>query len=883
MSSFLKPDSKLFASFHKATVLTPNQRLAATLLKKYNLQQSAEGKMAWPTPKLLPLSTWIGLLWKNHCAQEMNSPYYLLNSNQELILWESILRETPENEQLLKLSELAEQASSAWRTLKKWRVSYQHPAFDFTENSRAFQRWAGKYAERCRDNQWLDAESLTDLVIEKVRTREIVLPPELLLLNFTEITPQQAAFFDAAKEQGSQIDFQHLSQSTEDKAEVLALPDDHLEIQTMARWAKQKLLENPEASIGCIAGALEEKREYILSVFQDLFTGPESYNISAGKVLTAYPIVQHAFQLLNLPSQKLNHEILSALLSSTFLGDAENEFKQRLRLDGKLRRANITTITWSDLLSAKYMESCPKLAERLKSFLKARQAEPALEKMSYWMRHFSQLLEGLGWPGEQSLNSAEYQVVQSFMDLLKECALLDNLLPILPASLALHYLTLLSAKAYFQPESPDAPIQILGQLEGAGLPFDYLWVTGLDDTAWPPLPSPNPLLPHDLQKRLGMPNASAERQLDYSLKLTQQFKQAVGSVIFSYALHKEQEELRPSPLIAKNQARLVEELALAPLISSLQQIFNSRALEIFQDEKALALQVEGKLRGGASLFELQAACPFKAFARLRLLAYPLDKAEAGLPPRYRGSVVHRILELLWAELKDQQNLLNKDPASLKQLLDECMRSALAHSAPFLAPQSLYSALVRERLEKLVLSWLEVEKARPPFSIAALEYEKTIIMNELSFSLRVDRIDRLANGEELIIDYKTRKDCKLDDWYGERLTEPQLPLYCLSQKEAAAGIAYAKLHASKTELNGLSSSDLAIAGIETLTEKSKADAPSWAGQLEIWRQHLRALFEAFQEGQAQIDPKNSQTCLSCDLESLCRVYETETATPENSHE
>ena len=51
------------------------------------------------------------------------------------------------------------------------------------------------------------------------------------------------------------------------------------------------------------------------------------------------------------------------------------------------------------------------------------------------------------------------------------------------------------ADTLFQPESPDAPIQILGVLESAGLRFDCLWVSGLTDEAWPLDAQAQPLHP----------------------------------------------------------------------------------------------------------------------------------------------------------------------------------------------------------------------------------------------------------------------------------------------------------------------------------------------------------------------------------------------------
>ncbi len=89
---------------------------------------------------------------------------------------------------------------------------------------------------------------------------------------------------------------------------------------------------------------------------------------------------------------------------------------------------------------------------------------------------------------------------------------------------ALEQLSQLTFNTIFQPQTPETPIQILGALEAAELPFKHLWVMQMDDSLWPSAPKPNPLLPSRLQKKYQMPHAAAERELFYCKKLTEQFK-----------------------------------------------------------------------------------------------------------------------------------------------------------------------------------------------------------------------------------------------------------------------------------------------------------------------------------------------------------------------
>ena len=90
-------------------------------------------------------------------------------------------------------------------------------------------------------------------------------------------------------------------------------------------------------------------------------------------------------------------------------------------------------------------------------------------------------------------------------------------------------------------------------------------------------------------------------------------------------------------------------------------------------------------------------------------------------------------------------------------------------------------------------------------------------------LVIDRIDRLPDGETLIIDYKTGS-VKPQKWFGERPEEPQLPLYAVSAGETPAAVVYAVIRSDGCQYLGLVSApglfpglplELSSAAAETL--------------------------------------------------------------------
>src|SRR5262249_22850487 len=135
----------------------------------------------------------------------------------------------------------------------------------------------------------------------------------------------------------------------------------------------------------------------------------------------------------------------------------------------------------------------------------------------------------------------------------------------------------------FQPESPDSPVQILGLIEAQGQRFDCLWVMGLTDQVWPRDAHPNPFIPIALQKKAGIPQASAESSLAYDRRITDEWKRSAAEVVFSHPMQDEERNLAPSPLISDvPQATL--ELPDYPRYRDL--VFAARKLESFEDIKA---------------------------------------------------------------------------------------------------------------------------------------------------------------------------------------------------------------------------------------------------------------------------------------------------------
>ena len=302
---------------------------------------------------------------------------------------------------------------------------------------------------------------------------------------------------------------------------------------------------------------------------------------------------------------------------------------------------------------------------------------------------------------------------------------------------------------------------------------------------------------------------------------------------------------------------------------------DSAAIEQCVDDRAPAVEpvAREQIKGGSGLLEDQSQCPFRAFARRRLLVEPLGEFSIAQSPGERGSLLHDALYALWGEIIDHSSLLAMDNTQQSRAITAAVASAFA-AVPGNKRQQLgagYWQLEEQRLHALLLEWLVVERERSAFCVESREADIVLELAQLQIRLRVDRVDRLPDGGRVIIDYKSGTS-NIQHWLGERPERPQLLLYGIAAPGEAAALAFAQVKSRNCRYVGLG--EVAAApGIRTDIEKvvgNKVDAGDWHTLNEHWRATLEQLAQAFVDGGAAVDPLSPNSCTWCGLQPLCRV-------------
>jgi probable DNA repair protein len=850
----------------RVTVVTPNVRLARELSREFDQGQIDKGLAVWETADILFFGAFLERLYEDALYSDIAARLpLLLTGAQEQELWEAAIRASQWGEALLAVPQAAADCRRAWELAHGWRIAGALGTFPGNDDATAFAEWSREYAKRCELEKNTDAARLADVVAPLLKESALRKPKLLVAYAFDAVKPQEQDFFEVCANVGIEVRTCSPNRTAGhgrtvgQRPTLRVFPSAREELDAAAQWARSRL-ESGVQRIGIVVPALGQRRREVVRVFsrtlQPAHNLPRSerkalpFNVSLGAPLDGYPLVRAALSVLELASGEIPFEQASRLIRSPFTGGAESEMARRALLDARLRQVAPARVTLGKLIGL--IEGCPALRRHLEAVFAVPKAEGG--SPHDWGRHCTALLDAAGFPGERGLDSDEFQARAKFNETLAEFARLERVAPKMTFGQALSRLRRLCADTLFQPETPDAPVQVLGVLESAGLEFDALWVSGLTDDAWPLHARPNPFIPPALQRKAGIPEASAEATLERGKRITGGWLDAAAEVVVSYPVREEDRELIGSPLISG-----------VPVFSGTPEtrtcaryrgvIFSARRQETVEDGQAPALATKTP-KGGTRILSDQAACPFRAFARHRLAAEALEEPVAGLDARARGLLLHTLMKELWAELEGSAGLAG----DVGPAIERAAKAAVAEAKL----DDPFASLEHKRLTKLAWEWLEVERQREPFEVVALEEKRKLAVAGLELNGRIDRMDRLEAGGHALIDYKTGKPTP-NEWLGERPDDPQLPLYALNAKEDISAVAFAKLRTGEMRYMGFSDREELIPSVKP--------AKDWKALLAGWKKEIESLGAGFAAGDARVDPKKLlATCRYCDLQPLCRVYE-----------
>jgi probable DNA repair protein len=839
-------------------LLTANQRLAFHLQQKFSLSAS----------QIFSFEAWLIFLWQQQAHNKI-----LLSEFQEWSIWQEIIRTSTTS--ISQWRETASLAQQAWQRLHQWNLSIddinQYP----NEEVQTFIQWTQQFQTQLQQRKWL---TLAELPAQLAQMSGIQWPKQIVLAGFDELTPVLQKLFTAISNFTTVIPYQPQQISAD--ITRIALADEKNELMTMARFVKQQFMDNETLRIGCLIPDLANKRASVWHTFTQVFAAeellpgairkPSVFNISASQQLINYPLIQAGLNCLSLTPQNINFSQLSQILLSPYINSSTDDAAYGAMLEINLRETKQNNFVANLITPLLHKVSTNYPAATFTNRWQQWQTNYRNDHellLSEWSTQFALELSSLGWPGQHNTDADEQQLIQRWQQLLTE-ELIATATDSKPCSrqAALKRLHALANFTLFQPKTTmNAPIQILGLLEASGCEFDLLWIMGLEDQSWPAAVKPNPFLPINLQRQHNMPHASAKRQYQYTQRLQQRLLNSAPRVLLSHSEQKDDQRLRPSRMILEFPVLNVENLKLANDNNLAKLVWQHRAIESLIDDQAPALMPDEKIRGGSSILQHQSVCPFRAFAKIRLNAQFPAIPSVGLHAADRGNLMHAVLDQIWKQLKSQQQLLQLPEIELQQLITASVHKILQQQT---IPESLFKRTEIKRLIRLVHHWLSIEKDRPEFQVTQRETTRHVTIGPLNLRVKIDRVDQLTDNKYFIIDYKSTIAYSSSDWFNQRLSDIQLPLYCAFGIENTVGIAYAQVQNGRMKFMGLMHTSDPAADCFSAIQPYTGD---WLQTQKQWQVLLKNLAVDFSIGKASVDPIDADTtCKHCDLQPLCRI-------------
>ncbi|RMF94629.1 MAG: hypothetical protein D6727_12430 [Gammaproteobacteria bacterium] len=834
------------------TVVTASARQAGQLRWLYDRSRCRAGEAGWLAAPVLPLAGWLEQHWEQAVVEAAPcAGQRLLGDWQTRLIWRAVAADEGADVEPATTGLLAAAAGLA----ADWGIgSAALSGAAASADEQRFAQLLGAYESRCRALGVSDAsrwrwQLAGDLAAGAIRPRS----DRILFTGFAYWPPALDRLFEALRQAGLEVARRQPVAGKPSLAKAI-YADRRDEQAAAIQWAADQLQGSTERLIGIVLpDAAEQAPRFgrrLLDLLQPDWRArparehPVQWRCSES--LRHTELVASALRLLALSGDAIDYRELAALLRSRYIAGAEAEAEQRACVDRLLReRAGPRVDHWQ--WQGRIRAEAPVFGKALSGWLDATQDCPARQSAAAWVRWLGRCLRQVGWPGEAPLGPEDALLHERWTALLDDIAGSDEF----SGGLSLAgFRDLLEELAVQRPAQTFRPggVQILAPEEALGLVYDGLWIAGLHADAWPPPRRPNPLLPLFLQREAGIPEAVPARAAELAAGLLAQLGAAAPQALFSCAMADGELALAPSPLLAELPA---ERPVLAARPSVQESLYWSAELETVAADPAPAVGEAERVRGGSRVLQLEAACPARAFFELRLGARPLEVPVAGISPQQRGQLLHRAAQALYESLAARG-------------LEAGSAEALAAVAPAVdaAMQTLPVArdglgrtarqLEARRLERLLRSLLAWDAARPPFRFVAAEAGGELRIGPLTLRLRSDRVDELADGAYLVIDYKTGSGPELSGWRGERPAEPQLPMYALAERGRVAAIAALRFQPGALKVAGVARDPAQLPGLSSVAKFSRGEFDDWEALLAAWAERLQRLAAEFATGACTID-------------------------------
>ncbi len=819
-----------FVQTNDTVIVANNRQVLAIKQSIYELNGSIK------MPQIFSYRSWLEHFWKKNNPQRTIRLLSLLELRY-------ILKEITEKNSINNSEVIIDELIKCYSLCKTYFIDISTLPDFYANPSSLLIKWISEFEKFKTENNCIDTTDLFSSVYKSLESNIKI--GNYYAYGFKQRTPEQNKLFEILKCQSLN------SRSLENNIQALSFIDQETELESIAKWAKEVSLKNPNSQIGVVIPNLSQLQHLVKSTFDQEFdaslleTHHKPYNISLGMSLCQYPLIQHLLSIVKISSQiikgNIELEMLMKTVTSPYIKGALNESNSRALLVNRILGLGCEEATPQKVL--KLMKDCPVLIQIVNALRSLKiDKKIALEDS---LDSINLLLLTWGFTSDRSLSSSEYQLFEKYQNESLILNRLSNFYKKVSLFDAIKILNTHLNSVIFQPKSGTANIHILGALEAEGLYFDHAWVSSMTSNFIPGKIKMPLFIPQKTSIEYKLPNSNFLLVTEDAKVTLKALNNLSPETTYSYAKLMQNREELPSPYID-----FKDYLEVSFIKNS------SRELIYIDDYKAPKIQ-ELTIKKGVKTLQNQMSCAFRGFAG-RLDIDDFEAPHIGLSRLQQGNLIHKILETFFNEIKSSASLLKLTELELDNLIEKHTESSTQN-----LPKSNFKLNEKIRLVKIIRQHIDLEKKRSDFEVIKTESTSEVNINGLKFSTRIDRMDRLANGDSLIIDYKTGKDVKVSQMTGDPIDQAQLPIYAVTN--SVDGVAFATINSNDCQFKAITKNKSEL----PLTKQAINRMPEWDKQITEWTSILNSASKQFQNGIASVLPvKNA--CDYCDYDLLCRV-------------
>ena len=835
--------------------------------------QLARGMQAWASADVITPSAWARRECERAADREPARWPRILGPTEEWLLWRESAREAARDLPLLDPDALAESLQQASERAQAYGLTARM-AFPGSEGD-LFSRAEHHFAARCHELNAAAVATLMPRLAARARG-------DVLLRGFDAIPPTLSALTSAGASTAP-------AAPPAGTVSGVRPADAAAQMEAIASWCCERLRADPSARLLVMfPGSAGERARLAALIGAALDPGAvlarhgavdELVGIEGGEPFGSLPLPSQGLAGLTLLcAGELDIETISHwLIAPGWEGLAT---APRAALARLLRERAPARLGVRELLGTLQLAAPEHRAVARELDGRVRRAAASLGDVRAsprrWAERFDTALVALGWHAVVSAEAPLQRLRLCWRQLLEEFGELATTVGELRRQPALELLRALAQRTTYRSSEEDVPVLISPVLSDPVVIYDGIWVASLSADVLPQPVKPDPFLPLRAQVEAGLPQASAAGRRAQAHTLLAAWGVAGRELVLSVPRREKDLELLPSPCVAGFELRQIAQGALwLPA-----RLHREGCTEWLEDARGTTYNARAPLPGGVRSLTLQSECPFRAYAELRLGTREEERVEPGIRMDQRGNLLHTALQLVWQRLHDSQELAALDEGGLRALIGECVRAAAASlpttgdrrrkrraaAGQFDMFAARSPALEREcrRAERLIFRLCELERSRPHFAVEATEQVAELTLGGGRLRLRIDRIDRVANGRA-VLDYKSGRPIT-PDWLSERPTQLQVLVYLAALGRDVVALANVHVTAREVRFRGVAAAAAVLPQVKALPAGAAAD---WAAQQRSWIELIEGLIAAFLDGDARVDPAPG-ACDYCPLPDLCRI-------------